>query len=72
MPLFALLAWRAFVASTRARRSTRHNYALLRSDEIFAPLPVAAVERLGHALVPVEVAAGEDVIVEGTQAIAIS
>jgi len=38
---------------------------LLRENSIFAPLPVATVERLSHDLDPVEVPAGEEVIVQG-------
>jgi CRP-like cAMP-binding protein len=40
-------------------------YRLLRRSSIFSPLPLATLERLSHGLQPVEVPAGEDVIVQG-------
>jgi MFS family permease len=40
-------------------------YQLLRGNSIFAPLPIATVERLSHDLVAVETPAGQDVIVQG-------
>jgi MFS family permease len=40
-------------------------FRLLRRDPIFAPLPVATLERLSHDLVPIELPAGRDVVVQG-------
>lgn len=40
-------------------------YSLLRENDVFAPLPVATLERLCHDTEPVDVAPGEVVITEG-------
>lgn len=65
MPIFVFLCW------TRLRRFeigapvAEAQYQLLRGNSIFAPLPIATVERLSHDLVTVEAPAGRDVIVQG-------
>ena len=65
MPLFALLSWAALRRLDTGAPLDERGYALLRADPIFAPLPVATLERLTHALDSVEVAPGECVIVQG-------
>ncbi|HET7443881.1 MAG TPA: cyclic nucleotide-binding domain-containing protein [Solirubrobacterales bacterium] len=69
--LGALLPVFVFVCWTRLRRFeigapvSEEHYQLLRENSIFAPLPIATVERLIGDLVPVEAPAREDVIVQG-------
>jgi MFS family permease len=65
MPLFVLLWWRRLREFEVGAPVAEDRYRLLRGNSIFAPLPLATLERLSHDLEPVEVAAGEDVIVQG-------
>jgi len=65
MPLFVFLCWTRLRAYEVGAPVAEHQYLLLRENSIFAPLPIATLERLSHDLQPVEVAAGEDVIVQG-------
>jgi MFS family permease len=65
MPVFALLAWGSLRRLDAGAPLEERGYSLLREDPIFAPLPVATLERLGHALQPVEASAGDRIIEEG-------
>jgi hypothetical protein len=65
MPTFVVLCWTRLRAYEVGAPVDEGPYRLLRQNSIFAPLPIAALERLSHDLVPVEIPAGEDVIVEG-------
>ncbi len=65
MPIFVLVVWTRLRAYEIGAPVAEGPYRLLRENSIFAPLPVATVERLSHDLTPVEVAAGTDVIVQG-------
>jgi Major Facilitator Superfamily/Cyclic nucleotide-binding domain len=65
MPIFVLLAWTRLRGYEIGAPVAEGPYRLLRENSIFAPLPVATVERLSHDLTPVEFAAGIDVIEQG-------
>jgi MFS family permease len=63
VPLFVGLCWtrlREVGAPVDERR-----YELLRNNPIFAPLPLATLERLSQDLVPVEAPGESDIIVQG-------
>lgn len=65
LPVFAVLRWvrlRAFEIGAPVKEA---HFALLRIDPIFAPLPLATLERLSHDLVEVEVGEREEVITQG-------
>lgn len=65
MPAFVLICWNRLRAYEVGAPVAEHQYLLLRENSIFAPLPIATLERLSHDLAPLEAAAGEDVIVQG-------
>ncbi len=65
MPVFVLVCWTRLRAFEVGAPVAEGPYRLLRGNSIFAPLPVATVERLSHDLAPLELGAGEDVIVQG-------
>ena len=65
MPLFVVLCWTRLRAYEVGAPAAEGPFRLLRRNSIFAPLPLATLERLSHDLVPVDVPAGEDVIVQG-------
>jgi hypothetical protein len=65
MPVFVLVCWARLRAFEVGAPVAEGPYLLLRKNSIFAPLPIATLERLSHDLVPVDATAGEDVIVQG-------
>jgi MFS family permease len=65
LPLFVVLCWTRLRAYEVGAPVAEGPFQLLRHNSIFAPLPLATLERLSHDLVPVDVPAGEDVIVQG-------
>jgi MFS family permease len=65
MPAFVVLCWARLRAYEVGAPVAEEQYRLLRANSIFAPLPIATVERLSHDLTPIAFAAGEDVIVQG-------
>jgi MFS family permease len=65
MPVFVTFWWTKLRAYEVGAPVAEGPYRLLRGNSIFAPLPVATLERLSHDLVPLDVPAGEDVIVQG-------
>jgi MFS family permease len=65
LPLLAALRWGSLRAFEIGAPIAERPYALLRSNPIFAPLPVATLERLSHDLAPQEARAGEAIIVQG-------
>jgi MFS family permease len=65
MPVFVIVCWARLRAFEVGAPVAEGPYQLLRGNSIFAPLPVATLERLSHDLVAVEVPPGEDVIVQG-------
>ena len=60
-----ILWWTRLRAYEVGAPVAEEHYRLLRGNSIFSPLPLATLERLSHDLVPLEVPAGEDVIVQG-------
>ena len=65
MPLFAILRWGRLRSFEVGAPVEERHFALLRGDSIFAPLPLATLERLTHDLVELEVAPARDVITQG-------
>jgi MFS family permease len=65
MPLFVIFCWTRLRAFEVGAPVAEGPYQLLRQNAIFAPLPIATLERLSQDLLPVEIGAGEDVIVQG-------
>ena len=65
MPIFVFLCWTRLRAFEVGAPVAEEQYQLLRQNSIFAPLPIATVERLSHDLVAVQTPAGQDVIVQG-------
>lgn len=66
LPLFAVLRWSGLRALEIGAPVPERPYALLRADPIFAPLPVATIERLCRGLVEVQAASGREIITQGT------
>jgi hypothetical protein len=65
MPAFAVARWATLRAFESGAPVAERPFALLRGNSIFEPLPLATLERLSLDAAVVEVAAGEDIIVEG-------
>jgi hypothetical protein len=65
MPVFVLACWTQLRAYEVGAPVAEAPFRLLRGNTIFAPLPIATLERLSHDLVAVEEPAGRDVIVQG-------
>ncbi len=65
MPVFVALCWARLRGYEVGAPVAEVPYRLLRDNSIFEPLPIATLERLSHDLAPVEVDAGEEVIVQG-------
>lgn len=65
LPVFVTLCWSRLRSYEVGAPVAEGHYRLLRENSIFSPLPLATLERLSHDLAPVEVPAGEDVIVQG-------
>jgi len=65
MPVFVVVCWARLRAFEVGAPVAEGPYHLLRENSIFAPLPIATVERLSHDLTPIEFGAGEEVIVQG-------
>ncbi len=67
LPLFAILRWGQLRAYEVGAPVEELHFRLLRSDPIFAPLPLATLERLTHDLVPVGVPPASEVITQGDE-----
>lgn len=65
MPLFVILCWTQLRAFEVGAPVAEGSFRLLRESSIFAPLPIATLERLSHDLAPVLARAGEEVITQG-------
>ncbi|HEY5977310.1 MAG TPA: MFS transporter [Solirubrobacterales bacterium] len=65
MPLFVLACWTKLRAFEVGAPVAEGPFRLLRHNSIFAPLPIATLERLSHDLVEVAEPAGREVIVQG-------
>ena len=65
LPVLALLTWRPIAQQMRRAPLSEARLALLRSNPLFAPLPLTALDRLAESLVPVSFAAGDALMREG-------
>jgi MFS family permease len=65
LPFFVTIWWARLRAHEIGAPVAEEHYRLLRGNSIFAPLPLATVERLSQDLRAVEVPAGREVIVQG-------
>ncbi len=65
LPLFALLRWGRLRSYEIGAPVAERHFALLRVDPIFAPLPLATLERLAQDLAVIEVGPGRELIVQG-------
>ena len=65
LPLLVLLSWTRLRAFEVGAPVAEEQFQLLRGNSIFAPLPIATLERISHDLVPVKAPPGEEVITQG-------
>lgn len=65
LPLFALFRWGRLRSFEVGAPVEERHFSLLRADSIFAPLPLATLERLTHDLVEIETDTGQEVITQG-------
>ncbi len=65
LPIFVVLTWVRLRAFEVGAPVAEDQFQLLRGNSIFAPLPVATLERISHDLVPVRTPAGNEVITQG-------
>ena len=59
------LRWSRLRAYEMGAPVAERHFSLLRADSIFAPLPLATLERLTHDLVELEAEAGRELITQG-------
>ena len=68
LPLFMIVTWSRMRAFELGAPVAEEQFQLLRGNSIFAPLPVATLERITHDLVPLTTKPpGEEVITQGDQ-----
>jgi MFS family permease len=65
LPVLALLTWRPIARQMRRAPLSEARLALLRSNPLFAPLPLTALDRLAESLVPASFAPGDALMREG-------
>jgi Cyclic nucleotide-binding domain/Major Facilitator Superfamily len=65
LPILALVTWRPIASRTRRSPRVEERLALLRSNPLFAPLPLTALDRLAESVVPVSFVPGEALMREG-------
>jgi MFS family permease len=65
LPILVIPAWPLLTAIDRSAAVPAHRLELLRSIDLFAPLPPATLEQLASALVEVDVSAGDTVFHTG-------
>ena len=65
LPVFVLLRWSRLRAFEIGAPVAERHFALLREDRIFAPLPLATLERLTHDLVEIDAERDLEVITQG-------
>ena len=65
LPAFIVFTWTRLRAFEVGAPVAEEQFQLLRGNTIFAPLPVATLERISHALVAVKMPASEEVITQG-------
>jgi MFS family permease len=67
LPVFVILFWTRLRAFEVGAPVAEEHFELLRGNSIFAPLPVATLERISNDLVPVAAPAGDEVITQGAR-----
>jgi MFS family permease len=67
LPALALVRWAALRALEIGAPVDEERYRLLRGNEIFAPLPVDALEGLARDLTPRSAAGGEEIVTQGDE-----
>jgi MFS family permease len=65
LPVLALLTWRPIASRMRRSPLLERRLAVLRSNPLFAPLPLTALDRLAETVVPVSFEKGEALMQEG-------
>ncbi len=65
LPVLALLTWQPIARRMHRAPLSDARLALLRSNPLFAPLPLTALDRLADSLVPVSFAPGDALMREG-------
>jgi hypothetical protein len=65
LPVLALLTWPSIVRGARESALAEEHLALLRGNELFAPLPLTCLDRLAESLVPKSYEAGQVVMRKG-------
>jgi len=65
LPILAALLWNRLSAIDREAHVPARQLELLRGNGIFAPLPARTLERLAHALEPLAVEAGTEIVRAG-------
>ena len=65
LPILAVLSWRSIQATARRSSLAEQHIALLRSNPLFAPLPLTALDRLAEQLVPLSFDPGDVVMQKG-------
>jgi MFS family permease len=65
LPILALLTWRPIASRMQRSPLLDRRLAVLRSNPLFAPLPLTAVDRLAETVVPVSFGPGEALMREG-------
>jgi CRP-like cAMP-binding protein len=65
LPACALASGRRIVRAPGAGPATEARLALLRSNELFSPLPLTALDRLAEGMAPCSFAPGEAVVRKG-------
>jgi MFS family permease len=68
LPILALVTWRPIASRTRRSPRVEERLALLRSNPLFAPLPLTALDRLAESVVPVSFVPGEALMRQGERA----
>lgn len=67
LPLMAVLTWRPIVHSALARSNREERIELLRGNDLFAPLPLTALDLLAERMQPVSYEDGGILMREGEQ-----
>jgi MFS family permease len=65
LPVLALATWRPIDRGSRGAGAAEEHLALLRSNPLFVPLPLTALDRLAESLAPVAYAQGDVVMRKG-------
>ena len=65
LPSFILVCWTRLRAHEIGAPVSESSFRLLRENPIFAPLPIATLERLSHDLLPITAQPGDELITQG-------